>query len=228
MQKSRSQILERIRRSLRSAVLPSASDTLPAAAPITPCEEGALVEMFVRELKLAGAKVFLPANSREAMDIAIGLLQNSSSPRELLAWDDSEFPIPDLGSVLQSAGFVRLDAHLPVDRELRRLRLAELGRASAGLTGAQAGLADSGTLALLSGPKRPRLASLLPPLHISIVSKRAIYPSMAAYFQAHPKDVLQASNLVFITGPSRTADIEQTLTVGVHGPRELATIIVGD
>jgi L-lactate dehydrogenase complex protein LldG len=228
MQNSRSQMFERIRRSLSSAVLPSARDPVPAAARIAPCEEGALVETFVRELKSVGAEVFLPSNSDEAADITIGLLRDSCSSRELLAWDDSEFPVPELGSALQRAGFVRLNTHLPVDRELRRLRLAELGRASAGLTSAQAGLADSGTLALLSGAKRPRLASLLPPLHISIISKRAIYPSMAAYFRAHPEDVLQASNLVFITGPSRTADIEQTLTVGVHGPRELATIIVGD
>ena len=51
---------------------------------------------------------------------------------------------------------------------------------------------------------------------------------MASYFEAHPKEVLQASNLVFVTGPRRTADIEQNLTIGVHGPRELATIIVED
>jgi L-lactate dehydrogenase complex protein LldG len=208
--------------------LPAASNSLPAAARITPGEPGELVEMFVRELKSVGVNVLLPSNSGEAMDITIGLLRDSCPSPELLTWDDSEFPIPELGFALQRAGFARLDANLPADRELRRLRLAELGRASAGLTSAQAGLADSGTLALLSSSKRPRLASLLPPLHIAILSKRAIYPTMAAYFQAHPKDILQASNLVFITGPSRTADIEQTLTVGVHGPRELATIIVGD
>jgi len=221
-------MFERIRKSLRSAVLPAAANSPVAAARIPPGEPEELVEMFVRELKSLGVKVFLPPDSVEAVDVAIGLLQDSCPSRELLAWHDSEFPIPELGPALQRAGFARLDANLPADRELRRLRLAELGRASAGLTSAQAGLADSGTLALLSGSKRPRLASLLPPLHISILSKRAIYPNMAAYFQAHPKDVLQASNLVFITGPSRTADIEQTLTVGVHGPRELATIIVGD
>ena len=221
-------MFERIRKSLISAVLPAAANSPVAAARIPPGEPEELVEMFMRELKSLGVKVLLPLNSGEAVDITIGLLRDSHPSRELLMWDDSEFPIPELGSALQRAGFERLNANLPVDRELRRLRLAELGRAAAGLTSAQAGLADSGTLALLSGSKRPRLASLLPPLHISILSKRAIYPGMAAYFQAHPKDVMQASNLVFITGPSRTADIEQTLTVGVHGPRELATIIVGD
>lgn len=221
-------MLERIRRSLGSAVLPSASSSVPPGTPIPPRERGTLVETFVQELKSAGVKVLLASKSGDAVDITIGLLQDSRSSREILAWDDSEFPVPKLGSALQKAGFARLDTNLPVDRELRRVRLAELGRASAGLTGAQAGLADTGTLALLSGPKRPRLASLLPPLHIAILSTRDVYASMASYFEARPKEVLQASNLVFITGPSRTADIEQNLTIGVHGPRELATIIVED
>jgi L-lactate dehydrogenase complex protein LldG len=228
MQDSRSQLFERIRRSLGSAVLPSGHSSVPAGARITPCERGTLVEKFAQELKSAGVQVHLAPNSGDAVDITIHLLRDSCSSREILAWDDSEFPVPELGSALQRAGFARLDADLPADRELRRLRLAKLGQAPAGLTGAQAGLADSGTLVLLSGPKRPRLASLLPPLHIAFLSTRAIHPSMAAYFEAHPKDILQASNLVFVTGPSRTADIEQNLTIGVHGPRELVTIIVGD
>jgi L-lactate dehydrogenase complex protein LldG len=78
----------------------------------------------------------------------------------------------------------------------------------------------------LSGPSRPRLASLLPPVHVALVSKRALYPTMAAFFSAHPNIVREGSNLVFITGPSRTADIEQTLTLGVHGPRQVHVVLV--
>ncbi len=228
MQDSQAQLFERIRRSLRTAILPSAAASITSDVQTAPVEKRVLVEKFVQELKSAGAKVWLAPRSNDAVDITLNLLRESCPSREILAWDGSEFPVPELGNALQKSGFVRLDTNLPDDRELRRLRLAELGRASAGLTGAQAGLADSGSLALLSGPKRPRLSSLLPPLHIAILSTQVIYSGMAAYFEAHPKDVLQASNLVFITGPSRTADIEQNLTMGVHGPRELATIVVGD
>jgi len=150
----------------------------------------------------------------------------ASPGKEILAWHDSELPLTGLGEAVRTAGFVPLSGTVPAGRKLRCARLAELGSASAGLTGALGGLADTGTLALLSGPNRPRLASLLPPVHIAIVSKSAVYPTMAAFFAAHPQAVEQASNLVFITGPSRTADIEQALTLGVHGPRELYVVLV--
>jgi L-lactate dehydrogenase complex protein LldG len=226
MTDDRNKMLLRIRRSLDSAVLPGRSEQIPP--PIAPCEmdRTKLVENFVREADAIGAHVCPAETAKQAAEIAISLLRKAETSSDILAWDDSELPVPELGSAVRAAGFRPLDTNLPDDPELRRARLAELGRASAGLSGAQAGLADSGTLVLWSGTGRPRMASLLPPVHIALLSKRAIFPTMAAFMAGYPKTVLQASNLVFITGPSRTADIEQALTLGVHGPREVFIIIV--
>jgi L-lactate dehydrogenase complex protein LldG len=248
MKDDRAQVLAQVRESLRYARLPSARPTLPPLDPAAGMEATRLVEQFASELASLGVKVYRPTTAPEAIDTVIesvrakGLEYSSNaftervagepgSPAtratsEILGWDDSELPPAGLGAALRVAGIVRLDPGVPADPTLRRARLAELGRAAVGLTGALAGLADTGTLALLSGPTRPRLASLLPPVHLALVAKSAIYPTMAAFFAAHPTAVREASNLVFVTGPSRTADIEQTLTLGVHGPREVHVVLV--
>ena len=99
-----------------------------------------------------------------------------------------------------------------------------------GLTGADAAFADTGTLALTAGPGRPRLASLSVRTHVALLDPRCLYPSWAAWLAAEGSGVAQrlagASNLTLITGPSRTGDIEMTLTVGVHGPGELIVVLV--
>jgi L-lactate dehydrogenase complex protein LldG len=88
-----------------------------------------------------------------------------------------------------------------------------------GLTGAFAGLAETGSLLLLGGPCRPMTASLLPETHIAILHERDIVDSLDQLL--NKPEVAQSSSAVLITGPSRTSDIEMTLTIGVHGPGEL-------
>jgi L-lactate dehydrogenase complex protein LldG len=78
---------------------------------------------------------------------------------------------------------------------------------------------------LISGPGRGRLASLLPPVHIALLPGQKLYPSLPAFLAANPTATKTGSNLVLITGASRTADIEMTLSIGVHGPGEIHVII---
>jgi L-lactate dehydrogenase complex protein LldG len=111
--------------------------------------------------------------------------------------------------------------------------LSDLAVIPVGLTGAEAGLADTGTIVVRNGPGHTPLASLLPPAHVAILQAGRIFPDMRAYFSyvgrqpGASEQIHDTSNLVFITGPSRTADIEQTLTLGVHGPRELIIVVWG-
>ncbi len=246
MKDDRAQVLAQVRESLKSGLLPSARATIPPLGAAPNVESAQSVEQFSLELAALGVKVYSPSTTAEGIETVVGLVRRksqeynpdhslvegepgepgSAATLEILAWDDSELPLKGVGAALHAAGIIRLDPNVPADPTRRRARLAELGRAVVGLTGALAGLADTGTLALLSGPTRPRLASLLPPVHLALISKAAIYPTMAAFFATHPAAVLEASNLVFITGPSRTADIEQTLTLGVHGPREVHVVLV--
>jgi len=218
----RPDFLAAIRRSLDRARLPSACDPLPE--PARPARGGA--EDFARELQAVGASVRIAETPEQAVRMVLDTLRASGAGPEILAWNDSQLLPPGLGSALRDAGFVIESADLPEGTEERRKRLTELARARAGVTGALGGLADTGTLALASGPGRPRLASLLPPLHIAVLSSRAIFADMASFLAEHSGVVCRSSNLVFVTGPSRTADIEQVLTLGVHGPRELVAVIL--
>src|SRR5262249_28187977 len=81
-----------------------------------------------------------------------------------------------------------------------------------GVTGCAAALAETGTLALLSGPGKPRAASLLPPVHVCIVRRDDIRSTMGEFFAERAGDIASAACCYFITGPSRTADIERAFT----------------
>jgi len=110
-----------------------------------------------------------------------------------------------------------------IDSDLRR----QAPEAAAGLTGADFAIAETGTLVLESTPEAIRLASTLPPKHFVICNPEAI---VADALDAVPllrrfQQQTQASYLAYITGPSRTADIERVLTIGVHGPKELHILL---
>jgi L-lactate dehydrogenase complex protein LldG len=91
--------------------------------------------------------------------------------------------------------------------------------ARVGLTGALAGTADTGTLVLPGGSGRPLAASLLPEIHLAILRERDIYENLQEVLKL--REIRDSASLALVTGPSRTADIEMTLTIGVHGPGEL-------
>jgi L-lactate dehydrogenase complex protein LldG len=94
-----------------------------------------------------------------------------------------------------------------------------------GITRAQAAIAETGTLVLDSSCERNRLVSVVPPVHIAIVAASRIYTTLAEVLAMLQSSDEVSPAITFITGPSRTADIELTLTVGVHGPKDLYVII---
>jgi len=100
-------------------------------------------------------------------------------------------------------------------------------QAQAGITGALAGIAETGTLVLpAGGDHQPLSASLLPAIHIAVLPASRLLTSLEQVMRL--PQVASAPATVLITGPSRTADIEMTLTIGVHGPKELHVFLVDD
>jgi L-lactate dehydrogenase complex protein LldG len=100
--------------------------------------------------------------------------------------------------------------------------------ADIGITSADYVLAETGTLVMLSSRQEARLVSLLPPVHVAVVPRSRIVANLDELLTLLPKPAEQSSSMVLITGPSRTADIEQILVRGVHGPGEIYALIVND
>jgi L-lactate dehydrogenase complex protein LldG len=146
--------------------------------------------------------------------------------------------VPALGSLLEGQRVVASNApflrtcgitDLPqvqsgfTDRELLRDACAT---ANIGITSADYALATTGTFVMLASPSEARLISLLPPIHIGIIPRSRILANLDELLAILPLPAEQTSSMVLITGPSRTADIEQILVRGVHGPGEIHAVIV--
>jgi L-lactate utilization protein LutC len=95
-----------------------------------------------------------------------------------------------------------------------------------GVTGAFCAIAETGTLMLLSGAETPAATSLLPETHVAVLDPQRIVATMEDAWDLLRKEYKQPPRAVnFISGPSRTADIEQTVTLGAHGPYRVLLIL---
>ena len=104
------------------------------------------------------------------------------------------------------------------------------GRQLAGLSHAFAGVAESGALVMLSGPDNPSTLNLLPDHHLVVVDAADVagdYESVWTRLREQFGPGVMPRTVNWITGPSRSADIEQTLLLGAHGPRSLHVLLVG-
>jgi L-lactate dehydrogenase complex protein LldG len=184
-----------------------------------------MIETFTREVVALKGNVHGPQPASQVVETVITLLQGAGG-NEVIAWSDEDLPLPGLLDAVREANFKLLDPAVPADPAGRKAKMQQLAAASAGLTGALGGLVDTGTLVVSSGPSRPRFASLLPPVHIALLPVASLYLDLPAFLAAHPDITRAGSNVVLITGPSRSSDIEFTPTLGVHGPKTLHVVLI--
>lgn len=115
---------------------------------------------------------------------------------------------------------------LAYDRPIEEWKRELFDDVPASFTGTLAGIAATGTLVVQPSPAEPRLMSLVPPLHIALLKASQIYDNLYQAQEHWPKPL--PSNLLLISGPSKTADIEQVLAYGAHGPKDLIVLLVED
>jgi L-lactate dehydrogenase complex protein LldG len=203
---ARANILNRIRRAERTGHVPTQAPLPPPFAAAKPSGADNL-RRFAAELQALGVDIFVE-DSDDAVRARIVALVGS---QPVLQWDTAALPY-GVGSLFPWA----LTGKSPRDAQ---------ASAAIGLTGADAAIAETGSLVLLSGQGKPRAASLLPQTHIAVVQRSGLYASMGEFFAAHADAIARAACCTFVTGPSRTADIELTLTLGVHGPGTVIVVV---
>lgn len=160
------------------------------------------VTLFADQLVALGGK-FLPCRPEE-LGAQLRTLLVAGGHTEILAWEAQELP-HGLIDDLKQAG---IRVHHGRDANIK-----------VGVTGVTAAVAETGAIVLTSGLGRPLSTSLLPETHIAILHEDRIYKNLPQVFQL--REIQDAASVVMISGPSRTADIEMTLTIGVHGPGEV-------
>ncbi len=199
-------VLDAVRRSLNrgtGASLPPRPPVTPSRLSATPAEELALL---LREIeKAAGHTQQL---TEPVLDAALGALIEAEHIHTAAVWNTPYLCRLDIAGRLARLGV----ALISPNAGKRALAQCDLG-----VTSVDFAVPDSGTLGLLSGPEKPRAVSLLPPIHLALLTSASLRPDLHQVFA----EARRSGYLVLITGPSRTADIELTLTLGVHGPREL-------
>ena len=238
---TRAEFLERIRREARrtDGLFTAATATRPAR-PEEAAEAvrrqmaerwpGAL-DLFRREFDRVGGVFHRAADLAEVPRVILEVAREEGATA-VVTWDPAALGV-DLRPGLVAEGLaVAVAASDPADEAARRRHREESARAQIGVTGADLVLAETGTVILLSGRGRPRSTSLLPDTHVAVFDRSRLVESLAQVgilleaLHVDPARSMSGAMINFITGPSRTADIELTLTRGVHGPKHVHAIFV--
>jgi L-lactate dehydrogenase complex protein LldG len=211
----RDAFVRRLRRRLASGAPPNPVHRLPDVTTIPRpqprnLDEHDLVGTFVREAERAGSRVLTVPMFLDAAEHIGSVLRRFTTPRVAVTTDPE---IDEIVPILRDAGVTIV----PRDRN-------SVATAHVGFTGARWAIASTGSVVHDAGRAGGRAVGLVPAVHIALVCASRIVPT--------PSDVLRGltgralpSNLVIATGPSRSADIEHILTVGVHGPVEVHVIL---
>ena len=214
---SRDQVLGRVRAALKSAEA-APGNLMPAGLPDLPRPQAFAdpVGLFSERARAVGATVDLVASMEEAVGRAAAWCA-ARAVRRAVVWNDQT--LAPVRERLRADG-IAIISTIAVPA---RTWVDTVATADAGITSAEWGIAETGTVVLASGPDQPRLASLLPPAHLVVLRADRILPDLPALFAR--SDALPSA-LTLITGPSRSADIGLVPVFGAHGPMAVAIFIV--
>ena len=213
---------------ISESTLPPASP-LAGILPIIPPEE--LLPKFEAELTKVAGIAHRAANRQGLEEILLTILSHANATSVVLSRNPLLGEL-NLDSLLRAWGkgvsvWPAAGAGGPSLRAVAEASFA----ATVGITGVDFALAETGSLVVTSRTEGAQLASLAPPVHVALYRRSQLVASLDEVLErlhvaSHPDLALPGRSVVFITGTSRTADIEQILIRGVHGPGEVHAILV--
>jgi len=159
-----------------------------------------------------------------------GAVIKTGQERSILAWDPEFLPVDGLAVALEDMHLLLVNPdNLDSEQAREDIRFIRYG-----VTGIDAAFASTGSMLMISGPGKSRVASLLPFYHVALIPFSRLYPTVESWLakQRDEGTLIEAmseqANISMITGPSKSADIEMNLTLGVHGPKFLHAILFDD
>ena len=189
-----------------------------------------LLEQLARVAEMQGWKVHRADDPEDVMAAVLAVADSVEAQAAVRTGQDVFDEIPlDIGAMNWGLAVSVATHSEGFDRRAVRDSIIE---ADIGVTGADYAVAETGSVVVVPRQGLGRLVSLVPPVHVAVVRPQDVVETLDDVFllrrlEYHMNGGEMGSYLNFITGPSRTADIEQTLVVGVHGPREAHMILLG-
>jgi L-lactate dehydrogenase complex protein LldG len=196
-----------------------------AASPAAATVEDLAVRMTAEVNAVGGHGVLVEtlADARFALDA----LLRRNAPRSALCWHHPLLERLGLAELLAAQSIEPLD-YTGLARLDPAVQREQCLAAGIGITSATLAVAETGTLVMVAEPGRERIASLLPPVHVALITAEQIRPDLFAVFRELESSGFDrlSSNITLITGPSKTGDLELRLTTGVHGPGHGHVIVI--
>ncbi len=221
-------ILASVKTALEGSARPAPPDhnEAPFTPPETPPPQLAeMTSTFARELEAVGGHFAGAIAPRELAGRVIELADQTGA-LAIAMGEGVSFDSASLANALEQRGRDVTRCAAAGDEEARRALIERLARADLGIVEAHCAIASTGTLVIAATPTRPGALTLLPPALLAIVRADRLIPDAAAALAALGPETIAQHRVVFITGPSRTADIEKLIVIGVHGPRQVHVLLV--
>lgn len=179
------------------------------------------LELFQKMIESVHGEVHRTTES-EWVGLLAGLLQSRGVQNMLIS------PVHQIGQTLKEAANSRDDLPdlLIYDEVIEHWQSELFDTVDVGITSTRGGIAETGSLILWPSADEPRLMSLVPPIHVAVLYASELYSTFHEAMLAQRWHEGMPTNALLVSGPSKTADIEQILVYGVHGPKELIVLVL--